>query len=194
MSEPARRRPYQYEPEIDAFIALMNDLGARSFLEIGSKYGGTLRRVAHGLPHGSRIVSVDLNKNGPDLQRTIDTLNGEGYDAHLIAGDSTKTETVRQASELGPYDVLFIDGNHKLEYVRSDWESYGLMARMVGFHDIGWKRPSLDALHPIVVKELWDAIKGAYRHQEIVLHPVAYGIGVLWRTGAPFAYAQDGGP
>lgn len=193
MSELIRRRPYQYQPEIDAFIALMNELGARSFLEIGSKYGGTLQRVAHGLPKGSRIVSVDLDRNGSELRRVIAALNAEGYDAHLIAGDSTDTETIRKASELGPFDVLFIDGNHKLEYVRSDWESYGLMARMVGFHDIGWKRPSPEARHPILVPQFWNSIKGSYRHQEILLHPggVAYGIGVLWRTGAPYAYADD---
>jgi hypothetical protein len=190
--EPVRRRrPYQFEPEIDAFIALMNELGARSFLEIGSKYGGTLWRVAHGLPAGSRIVSVDLDTNGPELRRVIAALNAEGYDAHLIVGDSTNTETIRKASELGPFDVLFIDGNHKLEYVRSDWESYGLMSCMVGFHDIGWKRPSPEALHPILVSQLWNEIKGSYRHQEIMLHPVAYGIGVLWRTGAPYAYANE---
>jgi hypothetical protein len=187
-----RHRPYQYWPEVDAFIALMNDLGARSFLEIGSKYGGTLLRVAQGLPAGSRIVSVDLNKNGQHLQKNIDFLNLGGYDAHLIVGDSTKTETIRKASELGPFDVLFIDGNHKLEYVKSDWESYGLMARMVGFHDIGWKRPSPEAPHPIMVSQFWNSIKSAYRHQEILLHPVAYGIGVLWRTGTPYAYAEEG--
>jgi hypothetical protein len=186
-----RQKPYQVEAEVDAFIGLMNELGARSFLEVGSKYGDTLRRVAHGLPRGSRIVSVDLDKNGPDLRRVIAMLNAEGYDAHLVAGDSTDTETIRKVSELGPFDVLFIDGNHKLEYVRKDWENYGLMARMVGFHDIGWRRPSPEAPHPILVPQFWDSIKGAYRYQEILLHPAAYGIGVLWRTGAPYAYVED---
>jgi hypothetical protein len=40
--------------------ALLQREGVRSYLEIGSKFGGSLWRVANSLPPGSRIVSVDL--------------------------------------------------------------------------------------------------------------------------------------
>jgi len=174
----------QLAAELDALIALFRDEGVRRFLEVGSKFGGTLFRVAQALPTGSRIVSVDLNRNGPSLRQCIETLRGRGYDAHLIAGDSTDPRIVNEARSLGPYDAVFIDADHRPDWVEADWLCYGPMARMVCFHDIGWRKPSPASPRPIGVPQVWNAIKQDYRHREILLDPneAAYGIGVLWRT------------
>lgn len=176
-----RANTHQIDAEIDSLIALMKEAGVRSYLEIGSKFGGSLWRVAKALPRGSRIVSVDLGVNGETLPECIAELRRQDYEAHLIVGNSMDPVTIERARRLGPYDACFVDGNHKLMYVRSDWENYGPMAKMVAFHDIGWRRSTPASPNRILVPEFWNEIKGGYRHQEILLDRNAFGIGVIWR-------------
>jgi predicted O-methyltransferase YrrM len=181
---PNGGKPLQAEAEIAAFCDLLAREGVKSYLEIGSKFGGSLWRVANALPKGSRIVSIDLNRNGTSLQECINALNGSGYDAWLIPLDSTLPEAIQRAKGLGPYDALFIDGDHRPDGVWADWHNYSAMARIVGFHDIGWKRsPDNPKAKSIAVPEIWDEIKQPYRHEEIKLCPTGNnnGIGVLWR-------------
>jgi predicted O-methyltransferase YrrM len=183
--KPEAPNALQAEEEITAFCDLLKREGVRSYLEIGSKFGGSLWRVAHALPKGSRIVSLDMNVNGPDLQACINALNGDGYDARLIPLNSTLPEAVERAKAMGPYDAVFIDGDHRTPGVWADWNNYGGMARIVAFHDIGWRRdPSNPKAKSIAVPEIWDVIKQGYRFEEIKLCPSGKnnGIGVLWRS------------
>jgi predicted O-methyltransferase YrrM len=174
---------HQVDAELDVLIEVFKAASVWSFLEIGSKFGSSLWRVARALPSGSRIVSVDLNTNGPSLGLCIAALREKGYDARLIAGNSMDVATIDKVRRLGPFDALFIDGNHKLMYVESDWRNYGAMAKIVAFHDIGWRRSSPASPNRILVPEFWNSIKDAHRHREILLDPDqnAYGIGVIWR-------------
>jgi len=173
---------YQILAEIDALVDVFNGAGVRSYLEIGSKFGGSLWRVGKSLPKGSRVISVDLGRNGPSLPACIAQLKHDGYDARLIAGDSTDPAIIAQAAKLGPYDACFIDANHKKSYVESDWKHYGPMAKLVAFHDIGWGRVS-ETPNRIDVPVVWDVIKEQYRHKEFLFDPSGNhnGIGVLWR-------------
>lgn len=179
-----RNNTHQVEAEIDALIARLVDAKAVSFLEIGSKFGGSLWRVATALPKGSRIVSVDLGVNGASLPMCIDELRRKGYDAHLVTGNSMDPVVIERARALGPYDALFIDGNHKLMYVESDWKNYGPMASIVALHDIGWRRATPASPNRILVPEFWNSIKDQYRYEEILLDPSgnAFGIGVIYRN------------
>ena len=131
--------------EMEQFISLLQREGVRSFLEIGSKFGGNLWRVAKSMPKGSRIVSIDLpwgdtsfKESQPHLEECIRDLRALGYDSHLHLGDSTAPEAVAFAYGLAPFDCVFIDANHTEPYVRQDWLNYGPMARMVAFHDIAY--------------------------------------------------------
>lgn len=170
------------DEEIEVLVGLVRESGARSYLEIGSEFGDSLQRIASAMPKGAKIVSVDLN-GGDRLVRCITDLKQRGYDAQLIVGNSMDSAIIDKARSLGPYDVLFIDGNHKAMYVKSDWENYGPLAKMVAFHDIAWCRASGGIPNRIMVPALWTSIKDQYKHQEIVLDPEqnTYGVGVLWR-------------
>jgi predicted O-methyltransferase YrrM len=183
ISELYKTKALQAEAEITAFCDLLVREGVRSYLEIGSKFGGSLWRVANALPKGSRIVSLDQNVNGPDLQNCINDLNGSGYNAWLIPLNSTSSEAIERACALGPYDAVFIDGDHKPPGVWSDWNNYGSMGRIVGFHDIGWRRGPDWVGKRIDVPGIWDEIKQRYRFEEIKLDKSGKnnGIGVLWR-------------
>lgn len=116
---------------------------ADSILEIGSRYGETLRFLAASM-RGKRIVCVDLpDAEGhgdpnclPMLIDRVNWLNDHGYEIDLIVGNSHDPEVKKKVEDRGPYDVVFIDGDHSYEGVKQDWEDYGKMGNMVIFHDI----------------------------------------------------------
>lgn len=180
----------QVEEEIDRFIDILQRENVRSFLEIGSKFGESLKRVALAMPRDSRIVAVDMpggtrawRESEKALTNTISELRGKGYDARVIWGDSTAPDVIERVRAIGPYDAIFIDANHTLPYVTKDWGNYGPMGRIVAFHDIAWRRAPEWKGISIDVPEFWDSIKDNYRHDEIRACPTGKnnGIGVIWR-------------
>lgn len=188
-----RTKLLQNVREHDLFLYILKSEGVRSYMEIGSMYGGSLWRVAHVLGKGSRVVSVDYPVDTPDaqphLEACVEELKHVGYDAHLILGDSASPETVEKARGLGLFDCVFIDGAHTLEAVTSDWQNYGPMGRMVAFHDIAWNdtwRSSVPGrpFKAMGVPTLWNELKKHYRHKEFKLQVPSnyYGIGVLWHS------------
>lgn len=175
----------QHPQELAWWIALLQRENVRSYLEIGSKFGGALWRVANALPIGSRVTSVDLPNSKVEessLVACCAALQVGGYDARLFKGDSTSNDIVRVIGRHAPFDACLIDANHTLPYIRKDFENYGPMCRIVAFHDIGWlPRPAPSNKMPIEVPQFWNEIKSGYRHEEIKLSSRDNGIGVLWR-------------
>lgn len=182
----------QVEAEIDGFADILRAEGVRSYLEIGSKFGGSLSRVAAGIGvPGSFIISVDM-PNGTKAWRESEKalnavaadLGSKGSMATIIWGDSTDPAVVEQVRALGPFDACFIDANHTLPFVEKDWANYGPMARIVAFHDIAWRRAPEWVGTRIDVPQFWDCLKHGYRHQELKFCPTGKnnGIGVLWRS------------
>lgn len=177
----------QNEKELEWFCDLLADEGVGSFLEVGSKWGGSLEVIAKALPPDARIVSVDLpsgkRESEPVLRSVVSNLRKEGYDAHLLIGDSTDPKIIETIRLLSPFDACFIDANHTEPFVRADWANYGPMCRMVAFHDIGFKeRESRAGRLPIDVPKVWSEIKGlGLRYQEKMLDQQDNGIGVIWR-------------
>lgn len=191
MTEPYIANMAQDETEIAEFSALLAAEGVTSYLEIGSKFGGSLWRVAKALPVGSRIVAVDMpggtkawNDSRRSLKACIHRLIAEGYDARIIWGDSTDPKIIEQVQAHAPFDACLIDANHTLPYVTKDFANYGPMAKIVAFHDLAWHRePGWQGCR-IDVPEFWASIKDDYaRTEEIIRCPTGKnnGIGVLWR-------------
>lgn len=164
--------------------------GCRSFLEIGSRYGETLYEFGRQMPESSRIVSVEL-PDGPwgrsdsleTLYEVVDSLRIEfGHDTHLILGDSTDSEIIKQVSDLGPYDFVFIDGDHRYEGVKSDWENYGPMGKSVAFHDIVGEMKINGTGERMEVPKLWTELTREHeRFSEFVAHNSPMGIGVIYQ-------------
>jgi len=176
--------------EFNEFIQLIHKNEVKSYLEIGSKHGGSLWRIGSSLPAGSRIVSVDLphgdtsfKESEPHLRACVEELKKKGYDAHLFLTSSQDASTINSVRALAPFDLLFIDANHTELFVRHDWSVYGPMAKMVAFHDINWKaRPEPSKKMPIEVPKVWNEIKTGFKHKEIKYCPRDNGIGVLWQS------------
>jgi predicted O-methyltransferase YrrM len=183
-------RVAQDHSEFAKFCEMMRAEKARSYLEIGSWKGGSLWLAAKALQRGSRIVSVDKIAH-PKLQLALRELKNLGYDTRLILGDSIDEKTIAAARALGPYDCVFIDGDHRLTHVTSDWENYGPMGRIVGFHDIARDMPADRWGGPHQVSTFWKQFdKSKFRHEEIISdvtrartdNKAVYGIGVIWKS------------
>ena len=134
--------PLQNAQEHDAFIAILRQEQAHSYLVIGAMHGCSLWKVAMALSLPARIVAIDSMIDRPEAKLSLDTciieLRQRGYYAHFIWGDSADPAVIDQARKLGPYDALFIDGNHSAPCVLADWLNYGPLARIVAFHDINY--------------------------------------------------------
>ncbi len=182
----------QDHSEFEKFCQLLRDEKVKSYLEIGSFSGGSIELVALALLKGSRIVSIDKpwkSTKEAKLRQVMRMLERDGYDTHLIIGDSTDAKIIEAAYAFGPYDAVFIDGDHRLPYVKSDWKNYGAIARIVGFHDIARDMPKDQHGGPHEVRSFWNEVKIDYRHVEFISDKTlartdtkaAYGIGVIWR-------------
>jgi predicted O-methyltransferase YrrM len=181
----------QDETELRMFVDLVRDCDVRAYLEVGAKFGGTLRRVAYAMPQGSRVVAVDLSDGDGArdwrasqvaLRAAVADLNQHGYDAKVIWGDSTDAAVIKSVSKLAPFDLILIDANHTLPFVTKDWENYAPLGRMVAFHDIAWRRAPEWKGTRIDVPQFWDSIKAGYLHEEIRACPTRKnnGIGVIF--------------
>lgn len=168
----------QNPKEFAALLKIASE--CRSILEIGSCLGGSTVELAHAMPKGSRIIAIDLckPKKFPTdldveayLMGRVDELRAEGYDAHLIVGDSKEPIIAMAAQSLAPFDLVFIDGDHSQEGCSADWLSYGHLGKIVAFHDIKGC-PG--------VTTVWNELKTKYRTQEYI-EGRDMGIGVLWR-------------
>lgn len=182
----------QVESEIEGLIKILVDEKVTRFLEVGSRYGGSLWRIAKALPKGSIIVSCDSgggmggNKPGAleSLKECIERLRQDGYHTHLIIGDSQREYAIDEVKRHAPFDAVFIDADHEYRGVKKDWQNYGPLARIVAFHDIGWKKPAdYNQSKLVEVPKFWNDIKTGRRHEEFIDYSTGrtMGIGVLWR-------------
>lgn len=184
----------QFATEMEEFLSLIKDNGITSYLEIGSKFGGSLWRIANVLPGGSRVAAIDLPQGDKSMKTTephlvacVGRLKAAGYDAHLHLGDSATKSAFNFAASLGPFDLVFIDGNHSREYAIGDYQRYGPMARkLVAMHDINFSRPTMDygksfKVYPYEVPAVWNEIKQGRRFHEIKYDKQDNGIGILWQ-------------
>jgi hypothetical protein len=132
----------------------------RTFLEYAQGYF-----AAHGI---TRPIIVEIGiLDGAQRRFYKNILNAEhvGIDIDAnnrpdIIGDSQKLET-RKKLEVWlagrKIDLLFIDGWHTYEAVKSDYEMYGPLTRhIIAIHDI--HTPPLDAGDPVDVRRLWNEI------------------------------------
>lgn len=170
----------QHREEVDAFLDIILEAGATSYLEIGCLNGDTLHYIGSRLPVGSRIVGVDLPRQHPmyanapqNLSRAVSDLQRLGQDAKIILGNSRDGEVIEGVWLSAPYDAILIDGDHSYSGVRADWENYGRMTDgVVGFHDAHKLQP---------VRDFYNELTYDHRSRLLIKNEeVGLGIGVIW--------------
>lgn len=134
-------------------------------LVIGSRNGGLEYQLQK---HGHETVSIDI---APQSDNTT---------KNLITGSSADPEVQQKAREAGPYDIVFIDGDHSYIGAKSDWEfALTLKPRIIAFHDIATAiKHSSEGCE---VDRLWNEIKtDGHKTTEKVVGCGWGGIGVVF--------------
>ena len=170
----------QHPLEWLAFTALLRSRPVLRVLEIGSFYGGSLKAMME-LCSDVVFVSVDLPVPESDprhaLMRECRALWQSWADArhHTLVnfeGDSHAPEVRERVAAHGPFDVLFIDGDHSYPGVCADWLNYAPLVKaggLIAFHDV-IANPN--------VERLWAEITGP--KLTLTAGPDAAGIGLYF--------------
>ena len=173
MKTRSGRRASQQEAELNRLLEVIKDAGVTRYLEIGTRHGDTFFEVVRAMPKGSKAVAVDLPGGNWGLDSSRDSMIGcadelisLGYDITLIFGDSTAPDIIELVNKHGPYDAVFIDGDHRYEGVKQDWLNYGT-APIVAFHDIDGRGVTSGDM-PVEVPRLWDEIKQHHTHESVI--------------------------
>jgi predicted O-methyltransferase YrrM len=165
-------------------------------LEIGTASGGTLFLFSHVASDGATVISIDLPGGrfggGYPAWRTLlyESFALPGQQLHLLRADSHKRDTLEQVKLIlggREIDFLFVDGDHRYEGVKRDFEMYSPLVSeggIIAFHDIvPGGRESVGG-----VPQFWNEVKSYYRdrEREIVQDESqgGFGIGLLYVTMA----------
>lgn len=112
--------------ELATFLVRMQELGVQSVLEIGTGYKGGL----------SRFLAQDMGWD-------VTTVDVQDY-GHRFAG--VEYIVIPPGGKRYPhfdrsFDLVFIDGNHSYDQVKSDKTVWGFHAtKAIAFHDVGGLR------------------------------------------------------
>jgi hypothetical protein len=124
-----------------------------TYLEVGAAAGGTTCLIAD-IIKPKTIVIVDDNQHPEHTLRELILADVAHYE---VIGNSRDPEIVVKALDMGPYDLMIIDGDHSYAGVKTDIENYLPMLREGGFlflHDTATRQWGCEV--PDVVKELKD--------------------------------------
>jgi len=126
----------QVEDELYEFLHLLFNNNVKSVLQIGLGHFASTHFALSLLV--DKICTVEYDDL--HVQRYLDEINRTKET--IICGDSTSEEVIQQARELGPFDCVFIDGNHSYEYVKKDLENYSELVNVggiVSLHDANFE-------------------------------------------------------
>lgn len=165
---------FQNTWELDHMLAIVERHRPSRVLEVGCWHGGTLW---HWLGIADRVVAVD-----DEMRREEDWQEwavAAGSELYLLRGFSQDAGIIEQAADLGPYDFIFIDGDHRYQAVKADWDNYRGMAAPGGvfaFHDT--QHVGDDTYG---VEQLWNEITAEDDVRWLHIVQTGHcGIGMLW--------------
>ncbi len=187
--------PIQKKFEILQLLKILKKIRPKHLCEIGGAKGGTLHLFSEAAELDAKILSIDRNYTIPQ-KLAFRTFAKSKQQITCLTADSHSSQTlykVRQWLGDEKLDFLFIDGDHSLSGVSSDYKMYAPLVRqngIVAFHDIA---PDFKTKYGILTKfdvgqvpAFWNSLKNkCLKTQEIIEDPGqdGFGIGVLEWTG-----------
>jgi cephalosporin hydroxylase len=175
--------------EISAALDLINEIKPQILCEIGTSYGGTSLLFSRFIPSLKLMICLDLYvKNKAKLR----LLKPSSLALHFCEASSHSKGMLHSVEKIlsdRPIDVLFIDGDHRYEGVKQDFEDYSRLVRPGGIillHDIVQEKPGGKEWAG-GVPQFWREIKDKFEYREIIEDhdQNAYGIGVLATAKPP---------
>lgn len=183
--------PNQDRDELIRMAHRVAQVDPKIIVEVGTRNGGSLLLWTQMARQPELIVSIDLpdgySRDRERLYRVFNK-NKPGSQLELLRADSQQEASVQMLVPLlnnHPIDFLFIDGDHRYDGVKRDYELYMPLVRpggLIAFHDI---RPSTYD-RTAEVYRLWEEIKSSGAIcEEIVHEPYSgrYGFGLLTKQG-----------
>jgi hypothetical protein len=168
--------PLQVRSEIQRAVEVLEKERARFILEIGTARGGTFFLLSRAAQPDAVLISLDL-PGGPwgggystwklSLYRRLLLPGQSGRFIRANSHSPESLELVKSALGNNRLDVLFIDGDHSYEGVRTDFELYMGLVRpggLVVFHDIALHA----AKHDCHVDRFWQEVRERYPSQEFI--------------------------
>lgn len=181
-------KSYQVVSEISDLIDFIGSQEPKSYVEIGTADGGThflIRRLCQSI---SNSVAIDTDIRNKYLLDRVTTTE----QSHYLRGFSNSVSVRSKFRKIFPQpqmvDVLFIDGDHSYEGVKSDFELYEKEVKSGGliiFHDIvqDWGQRYGKPTNKFTggVPQFYSEVKDKYEHKEFVenVDQDGFGIGVI---------------
>ena len=173
----------QMKKELFHFHSIIEDYLPKvsTVLEIGNRNGGNLCLFARFLDRNGMLIGIDPEEITPldvplissiVLPVTFKFIKGRSQDYTIF-------DQIIHLVENRGIDILFIDGDHTYEAVKSDYEMYAPLVNHPGliiFHDIG----GFESSNPDWPANFW--FKELRKHKpyiEIVSNPPICGLGIL---------------
>ena len=155
--EQQKRYPRAMQSYVLMLYEFIYELKPNKVLEIGVQNGQSTKTILMALEKAKagKLVSIDHKRRETILDAEYSDLKPRWI---FIKGDSHAQETIDAAknaliTEEEKYDMLFIDGDHKMPGVQLDWENYYPMVKPGGIimlHDITNRNED--------VSQLWERI------------------------------------
>ena len=179
-------QPDQFQAEFSALLDIYRERKPMRILEIGVREGGTLYQwIKHATP-GAQIVAVDLpgaswGWNGSENTAAWSKwAANKGVNLTVFIGDSHDTAIAEQVKRYAPFDFIFIDGDHSMGGIVTDFLTYGRVTKgPIALHDI--MPDSSDG--NIEVWKFWRILRGVdYVTEELLSEngQTSRGIGVVY--------------
>jgi predicted O-methyltransferase YrrM len=184
----------QMPMEISGLISRLRQLQPRTFVEVGTHKGGNSFLFAHAVPGNEVGIGIDLCvQNAAKLKH----FSRPGQRYHALHGNSQTAQMRERARRLlkgKPLDFLFIDGDHRYEGAKADFELYSALVRpggLIAFHDICPDHKTLYGIetgcYAGEVYTLWAELKQQFpEHEELIQAQGqdGFGIGILRWPGS----------
>jgi cephalosporin hydroxylase len=177
--------PHQKRSEIERLIEFAQARNPKTALEIGMAEAGTTFLLKERISSLNLLMGVDIHLHNVFI---LEAFNRRGCHLRFFEGDSSSQQIKKGVVDSlagRKLDLLFIDGDHSYEGVKSDFENYKALVSeggMIIFHDICEdfnKRYGVFSVNYAGgVPQFWQEIKGSYEHHEFVDNPDQDGFGI----------------
>jgi len=143
--------PMQIKEEIFTLLKILKNEKPKIVLEIGTANGGTLFLFSKVAAPIATIISIDL-PNGPFGGETYPNWKIPLYKSfaknkqqiHLVREDSHSKKSldiIKKLLRKRKIDFLLIDGDHRYQGVKKDFETYSKLMKsdgIIAFHDVSY--------------------------------------------------------